>query len=195
MKRLLFIMMILMLVFSVFTVNSMLVFAEGEDEDPAGSEETIPEGDGDSTTVPEGGEGSGELPPEDTKEGGEELPPEGENDGEQDSTDNNENQESEPTDEEEIKGLFAELGTVLGEVKDEFVGMFKDLLAFIGNNETYSTIAGVLLAVIAILFIPLIIALLVIGYIAIAMIVVVSSALMSLIELVVSTFVGALFLV
>ena len=54
MKRLIFIFMAFVLVFTVFVANTMLVFAEGEDVS-TGTEETLPEGEG------EGGE---QTPPE-----------------------------------------------------------------------------------------------------------------------------------
>ena len=150
MKRLIFMFMIFVLVFSVLTVNSVLVFAEGEGDELTGTEETVPEGDG--------------------------------TEGEQQQPENNEGSESEElSTEEELAVLFDELFIVVD-----------DLVEFIQNDETYSTIFGAILAVLAIIIIPFLVGILVIAYIAIAAVVIITSALMSLLEVIVGKFVTTL---
>lgn len=184
MKRFIFLLMIFVLVFSVFSLNTMLVAAEGEEDTSSGTEETIPEGEGDGT---EGGaegdateNGGEELPPEGegTEDGGEELPPEDEG---------TEETEDELTASQELFALVDEL-------KEEIFGLVKDIWNFICSNETYKNIATAVVAVVAILLIPIIIALAVIAYIAMAVTIWVAGALMSLIEAIIAIAMGAVFI-
>ena len=170
MKRFIFLLMIFVLVFSVFALNTMLVAAEGEEDTSSGTEETIPEGEGDGT---EGG-AEGDA----TENGGEELPPEGEG---------TEETEDELTASQELFALVDEL-------KEEIFGLVKDIWNFICSNETYKNIATAVVAVVAILLIPIIIALAVIAYIAMAVTIWVAGALMSLIEAIIAIAMGAVFI-
>lgn len=190
MKRLIFVLMIFVLVFSVFTMNSMLVFAEGEDTS-TGTEDTLPDGEG---STEEGGEESA-PDGEGTEAGGEETAPEGDGEGETEQTPENEGTAPEPGSEEELNGLFAEMGAILGDIKDDFVEVVNGIIDFIASNETYKSIAGIVLAVLGVLFIPILVAVLVIAYVAIAAIVVVATALMSLLELIIAIIPGVAFII
>ena len=167
MKRLIFILMAFVLVFTVFVANTMLVFAEGEDVS-TGTEETLPEGEG------EGGE---QTPPENegTGEGGEQTPPE------------NEGTEEELSASEELMGL-------VGKLKDEIFGLIGDVFNFITSNETYKTIATAILGILAILIVPFLVAVLVVVFVAMAAVITISSALMSLVEAITGLVVGAMFI-
>ncbi len=170
MKRLISALLILMLVLSMFTISSMLVFAEGEGEGSTENEETLPEG---------GDTGS-------------------DSEAEDSVTEDKEEKESgflESEEMQELTGLVGEIKTILGEVKNEFVGVFNEVKAFIESNETYKNIFTAILACLAIVFLPFLVAIMVLGYIAIAVIVLISSALMSVVEFVVGWFVGAAFIV
>ena len=186
MKRLIFVLMILVLVFSVFAANSMFVFAEGEDASTE-TEETVP-GEEENEGTEEGGE---ELPPENegTEEGGEELPPETEDEVVEDET--TEEPIEEPTEETEEGKLSDELFALVGELKDEFVSLFEDVWNFIISNETYKSIFTALLAVVAILLIPVFLAVLVIAFVAMTVIIWVAGALMTLLEGIVAMVVAA----
>ena len=186
MKRLIFVLMILVLVFSVFAANSMIVFAEGEDASTE-TEETIP-GEEENEGTEEGGE---ELPPENegTEEGGEELPPETEDEVVEDET--TEEPTEEPKEETEEEKLSEELFSLVGELKDEFVSLFEDVWNFIVSNETYKSIFTALLAVLAILLIPVFVAVLVIAFVAMTVIIWVAGALMTLLEGIVAMVVAA----
>ena len=200
MKRLIFVLMILVLVFSVFAANSMFVFAEGEDASTE-TEETVP-GEEENEGTEEGGEelppenegteeGGEELPPENegTEEGGEELPPETEDEVVEDET--TEEPTEEPTEETEEGKLSDELFALVGELKDEFVSLFEDVWNFIISNETYKSIFTALLAVVAILLIPVFLAVLVIAFVAMTVIIWVAGALMTLLEGIVAMVVAA----
>lgn len=185
MKRFIFVLMIFVLVFSVFTMNTMLAFAEGEDTS-AGTEETTPDGEGTENggeeTAPDG---------EGTENGGEETTPDGETEG----TPENEDTTSEPGSEEELNGLLAEMGAILGDIKDDFVEVVNGIINFIASNETYKSIAGIVLAILGVLFIPILVAVLVIAYIAIAAIVIVATALVSFLELLIGIIPGVAFII
>ena len=180
MKRFIFVLMIFVLIFSVFTMNSMLVFAEGEGEETTGTEETVPEGD---TSTEEGTEETAPEGDTSTEEGTEETLPE------------TDEKAPEPGSEEEIQGLFAELVKVLGDIKNDFVEIVQGIVNFISDNETYKSIAGIVLAVLGALFIPILVAVLAIAYIAIAAIVIVSTALVSLLELLIGLIPGIAFII
>ena len=181
MKRLIFILMAFVLVFTVFVANTMLVFAEGEDVS-TGTEETLPEGEG------EGGE---ELPPENegTGESGEQTPPENEGteEGGEQTPPENEGTEEELSASEELMGL-------VGKLKDEIFGLIEDVFNFITSNETYKTIATAIIGVLAILIVPFLVAVLVIVFVAMAAVITISSALMSLVEAITGLVVGAMFI-
>ena len=165
MKRLISALLILMLVLSMFTISSMLVFAEGEGEGSTENEETLPEG---------GDTGS---------------------DSEAEDKEEKDPGFLESEEMQELTGLVGEIKTILGEVKNEFVGVFNEVKAFIASNETYKNIFTAILACLAIVFLPFLVAIMVLGYIAIAVIVLISSALMSVVEFVVGWFVGVAFIV
>ena len=197
MKRFIFVLMIFVLVFSVFTMNSMLAFAEGESDEAAGTEETVPGGEG---STEEGGEEA--IPDgEGTDESGESTPdgegteatPDGE--GEMEQTPGDDETAPESGSEEEPQGWFAEMSTILGDLKDDFMEIVNNVIAFINSNETYKSIAGGVLAALAILFIPILVAVLIVAYIAIAAIVIVATALMSMLELVITLIPGIAFII
>ncbi len=201
MKRFIFVLMIFVLVFSVFTMNTMLAFAEGEDTS-AGTEETTPDGEGTENggeeTTPDGegtDNGGEETTPdgEGTEGGSEETTPDG--DGEGEGTPENEDTTAEPGSEEELNGLFAEMGAILVDIKDDFVEVVNGIINFIASNETYKSIAGIVLAILGVLFIPILVAVLVIAYIAIAAIVIVATALVSFLELLIGIIPGVAFII
>ena len=204
MKRFVFVLMIFVLLFSVLTMNTMLAFAEGENDETAGTEETVPDGEGTENggegTTPDGDgseNGGEETTPdgEGTENGGEETAPEGDGEGETEQTPDNQEAAPEPGSEEELNGLFAEMGAILGDIKNDFVEIVNNIINFIASNETYKSIAGIVLAVLGVLFIPILVAVLVIAYVAIAAIVIVSTALMSLLELVIGIIPGVAFII
>ena len=189
MKRLIFILMVFVLVFTVFVANTMFVFAEGEDVS-TGTEETLPGGEEENS-----GEGESEtetLPPENDgaesggEEGGEQTPPENEEieDGEEELPP--ENAET-PSKSQEILGLVTKL-------KDDIWGVIEDVFNFIVSNETYKNIATAILGVLAVLILPFLVAVLVIVFVAMAAIITISSALMSLVEAITAFVVGAMFI-
>lgn len=184
MKRLIFILMIFVLVFSVFTMNTMLAFAEGESEETTGTEETLPEG-GEEATTPDTEEAE---PSED------ETTPEGgvESEIEQETEDPT---APESGSEEELNGLFAEMGKILGDIKNDFVELVINLINFIKSDETYTNIATGFLAALAVIFVPILIAVLAIAYISIAAIVIVATALMSMLELIITLIPGVAFII
>ena len=202
-----------MLACSVFVMNSIVAYAEGEDVggESAGTEETLPEdeGTGEGTETPPADEGTGEgteTPPEDEGAGGgTETLPEGdgtENGGEQAPSEDegtNEGTETPPEDDESkdaereawdnLLGALGEfkLGTSLDELKGTLFGFVEKMWSFITSNETYKNIATALVAILAFLVIPVVLGLVVVAYVAGAMVVVVSSALMTVVEVLIKT--------
>ena len=100
--------------------------------------------------------------------------------------------EGELSENEELGGLFDELWAILIELKDDFVELVDDLIVFIESDETYSNIATIVLAVLAVIFIPFLIALLVIGYILIAIILIIVTAVMWVLEWALGAIMGLL---
>ncbi len=184
MKRLIFILMAFVLVFTVFAANTMLVFAEGEDVS-TGTEETLPEGEG------EGGE---QTPPENegTEEGGEQTPPE--NEGTEDSGEQTPPENEGTTEDEEDLSASEELMGLVGKLKDEIFGLIEDVFNFITSNETYKNIATAIIGVLAILIVPFLVAVLVVVFVAMAAVITISSALISLVEAITGLVVGAMFI-
>ena len=129
MKRVTVILMILMIAFSIFAMNTMVVFAEEEVTEEISKQE-------------------------------------------------------------ELAGLFDDLGGALSDLADEFVAVFDSVVEFITSDETYSSIAGVILAVLAVIFVPILIAILVIVYLIIAAVMIVTSALGQVVGLILKVFSG-----
>ena len=192
MKRIIFIFMILVLALSVFAMNSALVFAEGEDvgDGSVGTEVTLPEGDG---TENEGGE---TLPEGDgtENEGGETLP-EGdgtENEGGENSSES-ENKDSEQAALDELRAALGDFSIeeALAELKGALLGVLENIWNFIVSDDTYKNIATILCAAVAFICIPIVIGAVVLGYIAGGAIVVVSGALMKVVEAIITIILGA----
>ena len=176
MKRLIYLLMIFMLIFSVFAMNSICVFAEGEDT--SGAEETVPEGDNEA--APDG-EGETEQAPDTDEEKTEsdcEIEPE--------QTTGSDDTESGEGDLGELSSLFGDLGASLTDLKDEFVGIVSNWIEFIKNDETYSSIAGIVLAVLAVIFVPILVAVLVFIYLIAAMVISIVSVLVGMVDVVVN---------
>ncbi len=91
-------------------------------------------------------------------------------------------------DPEELGGLMEELGAALENLMNEGVSWVEDLFNFASDDETYSTVIGVILGILAAIAIPFLIAILVIAYIIMALIVVIVGALMSLLESIIGMF-------
>lgn len=202
MKRLIFVLMILVLALSVFFMNSTAIFAEGEDvdSDSTGNEETVPEGEGDSVTVPDG---EGETDSEEGTEGGVETLPDDEG-SENETTDGEGETTTEETPKDEsssneatggLEGILAELQgfdveATINDVKDKLFGVVDEIWNFIASNETYKNIATAICAVVAFICIPIVIGAVVLAYIAIGAIVVVAGALTTVIELILGMLLG-----
>ena len=73
----------------------------------------------------------------------------------------------------------------LGELKDELVRAVKNLWDFIMDNETYKNVFKAIVAIIAFLLLPLIVAVLFVAYLAIAGMTIVAAALTSVIEMII----------
>ncbi len=83
----------------------------------------------------------------------------------------------------DIKGTLASL-------KDKLFGFVKDIIAGIMSNETYKNIATAIGAVLAFIFLPIIIGLIIVAYVAIGAMVLVAGALVAVVEIFVSIFSG-----
>ena len=83
----------------------------------------------------------------------------------------------------DIKGTLSSL-------KDKLFGFVKDIIAKIMSNETYKNVATAIGAVLAFIFLPIIIGLIIVAYVAIGAMVLVAGALVAVVEIFVSIFSG-----
>lgn len=96
---------------------------------------------------------------------------------------------------------FAEEGTAasnteqtLEGIKSDLGGVVDKILAFIKSDETYEDAATILLAVLLIIFVPIIVGLFFIAYLIIAVMTLFASALGAVIEMLAGLLVGAMFI-
>lgn len=96
---------------------------------------------------------------------------------------------------------FAEEGTAasnteqtLEGIKSDMGGIVDKILAFIKSDETYEDVATILLAVLLIVFVPIIVGLFFIAYLIIAVMTLFASALGAVIEVLTGLLVGAMFI-
>lgn len=96
---------------------------------------------------------------------------------------------------------FAEEGTAasnteqtLEGIKSDLGGVVDKILAFIKSDETYENVATILLAVLLIIFVPIIVGLFFIAYLIIAVMTLFASALGAVIEVLTGLLVGAMFI-
>lgn len=96
---------------------------------------------------------------------------------------------------------FAEEGTAasnteqtLEGIKSDLGGVVDKILAFIKSDETYEDAATILLAVLLIIFVPIIVGLFFIAYLIIAVMTLFASALGTVIEMLAGLLVGAMFI-
>lgn len=96
---------------------------------------------------------------------------------------------------------FAEEGTAasnteqtLEGIKSDMGGIVDKILTFIKSDETYEDVATILLAVLLIVFVPIIVGLFFIAYLIIAVMTLFASALGAVIEVLTGLLVGAMFI-
>ena len=184
MKRFVSILLIIMLIVSAFSFSSISSFAEdGVNEDTT---------TGETDNVPDENEGTdpeGDPTPNETPDGEGEQAPDGE--GEQAPDSDGEtipDSEGEPTPDEAtdpivefIKGI--PYGEEILNVWNTIKGYLDQIVAFINSEDTYKNIFTAILAIVAILFIPILLGILVVVYVAIAAMIVFAGALTGLAEL------------
>ena len=168
MKRFVSVLLILMLMISTLAISPISVFAEESGEEVADENTSV-----DNNTSTEDGENS-------SGEG--DSVPDGElTDGE---TDN------EPSEDETdpIVGFFESFLPIdaLENLKNALFGFVGQLWAFIQNDETYSNIATAILAILALIAIPIIIGVVVVIYAIIGAMIIFAGALKSVIEMILS---------
>ncbi len=85
---------------------------------------------------------------------------------------------------------LSDIKGTLSSLKDKLFGFVKDIIAKIMSNETYKNIATAIGAVLAFIFLPIIIGLIIVAYVAIGAMVLVAGALVAVVEIFVSIFSG-----
>lgn len=191
MKKFVSILLIMTLVFSLFTVTSISTYAEEETGDDVVEDitpdDTTTEDEGateeDTTTDDETVEDdtTGDETVEDdtttdeTPEGGEEIAPD--EDGEE---------EVEGTTENSIMAFLESFIPVeaLKGLADALFGLVGQMWDFVMSNETYSTIATAVLAVLAFLTIPFVFGVVVVVYVSISGMMIFAGAMTGIIELI-----------
>lgn len=83
---------------------------------------------------------------------------------------------------------LSDIKGTLSSLKDKLFGFVKDIIAKIMSNETYKNIATAIGAVLAFIFLPIIIGLIIVAYVAIGAMVLVAGALVAVVEIFVSIF-------
>lgn len=85
---------------------------------------------------------------------------------------------------------LSDIKGTLSSLKDKLFGFVKDIIAKIMSNETYKNVATAIGAVLAFIFLPIIIGLIIVAYVAIGAMVLVAGALVAVVEIFVSIFSG-----
>ncbi len=92
------------------------------------------------------------------------------------------------------EGVGSTTEQTLEGLKADLKGVIDKVIAFIKSDETYENVATVLLAILLILFVPILIGVFFLAYLVIAVMTLFASALVAVIELLAGLLIGAVFI-